>query len=186
MARHHDARGRFISRVMIAVTIFLISLAPNLHAASTPVLMILEHTEAGKRVETKIEAKGGLVPSPQKGKPQTRWIIRAGDAIKSEAQPGDRLISFYKNPGNENILLFRVKLHYSQNSEGRWVPRFQLIEEPEVIREGQRWKPITTIQGIPNLIVQTGTALPNAEGYSTSLELGFSTGSTSIDAWIVQ
>jgi hypothetical protein len=34
--------------------------------------------------------------------------------------------------------------------------------------------------------VQSGSALPNAEGYATSLELGFTTGGLSIDAWVVQ
>jgi hypothetical protein len=80
-----------------------------------------------------------------------------------------------------------VRVRYFQNSEVKWVPQFQLNEEPLVVRgKDGRWKPLTTIHGVPNLIVQTGTALPNAEGYSTALELGFTTGATPIDAWQVQ
>jgi hypothetical protein len=155
--------------------------ADNVH-----VLMLLEHTEAGKQIQTKIEVKDGLVASPEKGKPQAKWIIRAGDALKSEGQPGDRSVNFYQSTDTQNTLLFIVKVRYYQNATGRWVPQFLLNEEPLVIRKNGRWQPLTTVQGVPSLIVQTGTALPNAEGYFASLEFGMSTGATSIDAWLVQ
>jgi len=170
----------------IALMTLLLGFAPGLHAAPT-VLMLLEHTEEGKAVQTKIEVKSGVVESKDKGKPRAKWIIRAGKAIKSDARPGDRAVNFYKTTGGESTLLFIVKARYYQNDDGKWVPHFQLNEEPLVVRgQNGKWKPLTVIQGVPSLIAQTGTALPNAEGYVASLELGFTTGAISIDAWLVQ
>lgn len=183
VARHCFVRARLAAA---AVSVLLMSFTPSIHAASVPVLMVLQYTEAGKTIQTKIETKGGLVASPDKGKPEEKWIIRTGDAIQSDSRPGDRAVSFYRGAGNEGILLFIIKVRYYRNSNGLWVPQFQLDEEPLVARINGRWQPLTTIQGVPSLIVQTGTALPNADGYSTSLEFGFTTGATSIDGWIVQ
>ncbi|MCR4301146.1 MAG: hypothetical protein NUV51_06000 [Sulfuricaulis sp.] len=172
----------------IALMSLLLGFAsPGLQADKVPVLILLEHVENGKTIQTKIELKGGAVESKNKGKPREKWIIRAGESISSEARPGDRAVNFYKITGREITLLFIVKARYYQNSDGKWVPQFQLNEEPLVVRGPDgRWKPLTTIQGVPSLIVQTGTALPNAEGYVASLELGFTTGALPIDVWLVQ
>jgi hypothetical protein len=184
--RHGLAQGRGSAAAMIVATL-LMSFMPALYAVRTPVLMLLEHTQAGKPVQTKIEVKAGLVASPDKGKPQAKWIIRAGDAFKSAVQPDDRSVNFYQSTGTQQItLLFIVKVRYYQYAAGRWLPRFLLNEEPLVIRENGRWQPLTSVQGVASLIVQTGTALPNAEGYFPSLEFGMSTGATAIDAWLVQ
>jgi len=177
---------RQVASVVIALSVLLFGLAPAPHAASAPVLMILEHVEANEKIETKIEIKDGLVASPVTGKPQQKWIIRAGETLTAASRPGERAVNFFQGTGIQSTLLFIVRVRYFQTREGKWVPQFQLNEEPLVVREGKRWKPLTTVQGIPNLIVQTGTALPNAEGYSAALELGFTTGATSIDAWLIQ
>lgn len=175
-----------IRPVTFGLTILLLAFAPGLHAANT-VLMLLEHTEGGKTVQTEVEVKSGVVKSKDQGKPREKWIIRAGEAVSSETRPGERAVNFYKITGGENTLLFIVKARYYQNSDSKWVPQFQLNEEPLVMRGPDGgWKPLTVVQGVPSLIVQTGTALPNAEGYSASLEFGFTTGATSIDAWVVQ
>jgi len=185
---HHGlTQGWRGSAAAVIVATLLMSFMPALHAASTPVLMLLEHTQAGKPVQTKIELKDGLVVSPDKGKPQAKWIIRAGDAFKSAVQPGDRTVNFYQSTGiQQSTLLFIVKVRYYQNRAGYWLPQFLLNEEPLVMRKNGRWQPLTSVQGVASLIVQTGTALPNAEGYFPSLEFGMTTGATSIDAWLVQ
>jgi len=186
VAHRGFAQGRRSSAAAVVAAMLLMSFISVLHAASTPVLMLLEHTEAGKQIQTKIEVKGGLVASPDKGKPQEKWIIRAGETLKSASRPDDRAVSFYQGTGAQSTLLFIVKVRYYQNNAGRWVPQFQLNEEPLVVRKNGRWQPLTTVQGVPSFIVRTGTALPNAEGYFTSLEFGFTTGVTAIDAWLVQ
>lgn len=175
-----------IRRITLALTILLLAFAPGARAADT-VLMLLEHVADGKAVQTKIEIKSGVVESKDKGQPRDKWIARAGDAIQSETRPGDRAVNFYKITGGENTLLFVVKVRYFQREDSKWAPQFQLNEEPLVMRGADgKWKPLTVIQGVPSLIVQTGTALPNAEGYVASLELGFTTGGMPIDAWVVQ
>jgi len=189
MVTKDDTRqGRPVAYSTVAFAIIiLLSFTPGLHAADSPVLMILEHVEANAKIETKIETKSGLIASPFKGKPQEKWSIRPGEALTAESRPGERVVNFFQGTGIQSTLLFIVRVRYFQNSEGKWVPQFQLNEEPLVVRgKDGRWKPLTTIHGVPNLIVQTGTALPNAEGYSTALELGFTTGATPIDAWQVQ
>lgn len=182
----HEA-PRPVALAAIALIVLALGLASAPRAASAPVLMILEHTEANEKIQTKIETKGGLVESPVKGKPQPKWIIRAGEELAAESRPGERVVNFFQGSGVQSTLLFIVQVRYYQDREGKWVPQFQLNEQPLVARgKDGRWKPLTAIQGVPSLIVQTGSALPNAEGYSASLELGFTTGATSIDAWQVQ
>ena len=176
-----------IRATALALTALLLGFAPGVHAAKLPVLMLLEHSEAGKAVQAKIELKSGIVPSKDKGTPHDKWIIRAGDAIDTETRPGDRAVNFYQISGGTSTLLFIVKARYYQNDNGTWTPRFQLNEEPLVMRgPGGQWVPLTMIQGTPSLIVQSGTALPNADGYAASLELGFTVGGMPIDAWVVQ
>jgi hypothetical protein len=185
-SRLAQGRRAGLAVAAMALSVFLTGFSLNPFSSSTPVLMLLEHTQAGKPVQTKIELKAGLVASSEKGKPQTKWIIRAGDALKSEVQPGDRSVNFYQSADTQSTLLFIVKVRYYQNAAGQWVPQFLLNEEPLAIRKNGRWQPLTTVQGVPGLIVQTGAALPNAEGYFPSLEFGITTGATSIDAWLVQ
>jgi hypothetical protein len=185
-SRLAQGRRAGLAVAAMALSVFLTGFSLNPFSSSTPVLMLLEHTEAGKQIQTKIEVKDGLVASPDKGKPQAKWIIRAGDALKAGSQPGDRTVNFYQSAETQSTLLFIVKVRYFQNGTGQWVPLFQLDEEPLVIRINGRWQPLTTTQGVSSLIVQTGTALPNAEGYFPSLEFGITTGATSIDAWLVQ
>lgn len=176
-----------IRRFVLALAIALLGFAPAAHAANT-VLMLLEHVaDNGKAVQTKIELKTGVVESKDKGKARDKWIVRAGDALASAVRPGERAVNFYKTTGGGNTLLFIVKVRYFQRDDGKWVPQFQLNEEPLVMRGPDgRWKPLTTVQGVPSLIVQSGSALPNAEGYAAALELGFTVGAMPIDAWAVQ
>lgn len=174
-------------RFLLALAIALLGFAPALPAAKLPALMLLEHVaDDGKRVQTRIELKSGVVESKDKGRMRDKWIIRAGDALSSPIRPGERAVNFYKTMGGGSTLLFIVKARYYQRGDGKWSPRFQLNEEPLVMRGPDgKWKPLTVIQGVPSLIVQTGSALPNAEGYMALLEFGFTTGGMSIDAWAV-
>ena len=94
VAHHGFAQGRRSSAAAVVAAMLLMSFSSVLHAASTPVLMLLVHTQAGKQIQTKIEVKDGLVASPDKGKPRAQWIIRAGDALKAGSRPGDRAVNF--------------------------------------------------------------------------------------------
>ena len=181
------AQGRrtALAAAALALSVFLMGFSLNPFSSSTPVLMILVHAENGKQIATKIGTKSGTFLSPVKNKPQGKWVIRGGDAIKSAARPADRTVKFYKGTTSEGILLFIVKVRYFPDEKGGWVPQFQIDEEPLVVFENGRWRPLATVQGVPNLIMQTGSVLPNAEGYFVSLEFSFTTGPTPIDAWVV-
>jgi hypothetical protein len=50
VTRHGLAQGRRGSTAAVVAAMLLMSFIPVLHAASTPVLMLLEHTEAGKQI----------------------------------------------------------------------------------------------------------------------------------------
>jgi len=192
MNRHTDwsrlAQGRraFLAVATMALSVFLTGFSLNPFSTSTPALMILAHTETGKQVATKIEAKSGVGVASAQGKPQEQWAIRSGDVIKSDTQPMDRAVKFYKGSSSEGIMLFIVKVRYFPNVQGVWVPQYQLDEQPLVARKNGFWQPLMTVQGMPSLIVITSNTLPNADGYYSSLDFSFTTGPTSIDAWSVQ
>ncbi|MHB8742141.1 MAG: hypothetical protein ACYC9L_03370 [Sulfuricaulis sp.] len=187
MIRNLAGLGRACARIAAAaVSVLLLSFTPGIHAANFPVLMVLQYTIAGNTVQTQVTTQAGLVASPDQGKPVTQWSISAGDAIPSATRPADRAVSFYQGAGNQSSALFIINVRYYQNSSGQWLPQFQLDEEPLVARLRGRWQALTTTHGAPGLIMQSGTALPNAEGYSASLVLGFTTGPTSLDGWQVQ
>lgn len=176
-----------MKRFFVVTALALLSFTLSAFAANAPVLLVLEHSEADKIIQTKLEIKPGLVPAPNPGQAQTKWIIRAGEAIKSTVEPKSYQVNFFKKVSNTQYTpLFIVKVRYFINDTGNWSPRFQLNEEPLVVRQGNRWIPLTTIKGVPSLIVQTGSALPNALGYSSFLEVGLTTGTMPIDAWLVQ
>ncbi|HYA36834.1 MAG TPA: hypothetical protein VEI74_00970 [Candidatus Methylomirabilis sp.] len=176
----------FLAVAAMAWSVFLTGFSLNPFSASTPALMILAHAETGKQVETKIEAKSGAGVAPGQGKPQEQWVIRSGDAIKSDTQPTDRAVKFYRGTSGEGMLLFIIKVRYFRNVQGAWVPQYQLDEEPLVTQVNGRWQPLTTVQGVPSLIVITSNTLPNADGFYSSLDFRFSAGPMSIDAWSVQ
>ncbi|MHB8534867.1 MAG: hypothetical protein ACYDBW_05410 [Sulfuricaulis sp.] len=184
----HGAQGRRVGLAMAAMVlaVFLTGFSLNPFHRDPPALLYLAHTEAGKLIETRIEITSGQNISPDKSKPQEMWLIRSGDTIVSTTPPANRAVSFYKSANGGVMLIFIVKVRYFPDEKGGWVPKFQLNEEPLVTRINGRWQPLTTGQGMPGLVVQTGSILPNAEGYFTSLEFSFSTGPSSIDAWLVQ
>jgi hypothetical protein len=185
-SRRAQGRRAALAVAALGVSVFLTGFSLNPFASSPPpALMVLLHAEGGKLIETKIGTKSGASLSPDKNKPQKQWVIRAGDTLKSNARPADRVVKFYKGTGSEGILIFMIKVRYFPDEKGGWVPKFQLDQEPLVVYENGRWRPLSTIQGVPNLIVQNGSTLPNAEGYFALLQFGFSTGPTSIDAWVV-
>ncbi len=151
-----------------------------------PPLLVLQYINGGRAVEVPVPYRAGLALSPERGRPAQRWRILPGERLRSERRPSDRAVSLYQGVGPELQLLGIVYVRYYRDEEGRWTPRFQLYEEPLVVRRAGRWQPYTTARGTPLLIVQTGTSLPNAEGYSAMLEFGFSAGQVTIDAWQVR
>jgi hypothetical protein len=187
MIRNIAPRGGARARCAAAVAgLLLISLATAAPAARVATLLVLQYDVDGRTVQTPIPAQGGFVVAPAQGRPVPKWNIGPGDTIRSDAPPADRVVGFYQGPDAARQLLFIIEVHYFRNGDGGWVPQFQLDEEPLVARVNGQWQPLSTNKGVASLIVQTGTALPNAEGYTTALEFSFTTGPTSIDGWLVE
>jgi len=141
------------------------------------------NTRRPKTDSDQIELKDGLVASPEKGKPQTKWIIRAGDASRARCNPAtvasiSTRVRMLKTLCSSSSRCATTKC-YGSVGDAVSAQRRTLV-----IRKTGRWLPLTSVQGVPNLIERTGTALPNAEGYFPSLEFGMTTGATPIDAWL--
>ena len=187
-ARHrYHVMGFFLG----AIAFFLIGFSPTTLADEededeVPVIMVLEHTENGKQVGVNIEAIRGVFLSPHRGQSQPKWAIRPGHTLRAPSRPAAQLVELYKGTPREPILISRIIIKYFRNGEGNWVPHFLLNQEPLVVRDGNRWKPLLTIQGVPSLLVLTGPTLPNAEGFYPKLDFKLSTGPLAIDFWVVK
>ena len=171
----------------LAALIFFLAGSFIAHAAA-PVLLTLESTDRGlPRVSAPIKAEGGgLTPSPARGHKREKWTLRPGEALTSDARPADRLVELYQASGTQATLLCAVQVRYFQNKEGAWLPHYVMVDEPLVMRKGERWLPGTALRGNAALVVLTSATLPNAEGFYSTLEFGLSIGTTPIDYWQVK
>ena len=176
------AFGRFAGKTFTALFFFLAG-SFTAHAAA-PVLLTLESADLGKpRISTSIKAEGGLTASPTRGQTREKWSVRSGETLTSGVRPADRLVELYQASGTQATLLCAVQVRYFQNRDGQWQPHYVMIDEPLVMRQGERWLPGTALRGNAALVVITNATLPNAEGFYPTLEFGLSIGTTPIDLW---
>ena len=154
--------------------------------AGAAVLMVLEHRLPSEVVRLEIKTTAGTFLSPLRGQPQPRWTIRPGEALEAPRRPAERIVALFHGPAASSQLLCRIVVRYYADAHGGWVPHFQLQDEPAVVREGDRWRPLTLNRGVPALIILTSSTLPNAEGFFPSLEFALTTGPIAIDHWAVQ
>lgn len=174
------------TRHAIIVLLWLAVFCLPASVAAAPVIMVLEHIDDGQRVQTEVEAKFDHVISPHAGRGRPKWKILPGEAIESKRRPQDRTVHLFRLVGLQHTRVCIINVRYFKNKKGAWVPHFLLNQEPLLIKEGKRWKPLTKFAGIASLIVLTSSTLPNAEGYYRSLEFGLTTGLTYIDFWFVR
>ncbi len=170
----------------LAALIFFLAGSFLAHAAA-PVLFTLESADPGlPRISAAIKAEGGLTPSAARGHKREKWTLRPGEALTSDARPADRLVELYQASGAQATLLCAVQVRYFQNKEGAWQPHYVMLDEPLVMRVGEKWLPAAALRGNAALVVLTSATLPNAEGFYPSLEFGLSIGTTPIDYWQVK
>jgi hypothetical protein len=151
------------------------------------VLMVLEHTEQGKTVQTKVVAKIGETKSPLQGKALEKVRILPGNPLVIDQQPSDAIIELYRGGGIEGGMLCSIGVRYFRDPRGLWVPHFQLIEDALVTRAPDgRWRPLNIARGAPSLIVMSGTSLPNPDGFYPTLEFGLTNGMLQIDSWTIR
>lgn len=178
------ARMRYAPYVLAIILLMVVTATRPVAAA--PVIMLLEHIEAGQRFTTEIKALPDLMESPHAGKGQLKFAILPGEALKAKLRPNDRMVHLFRQVGLERVPLCTVSVRYFRDRDTTWLPHFQLNQEPLFIRKNKRWVPLNTVKGIATMIVLTSSTLPNAEGYYPSLEFGVTTGLTFIDSWVVR
>ena len=170
----------------LAALIFFLAGSFLAHAAA-PVLLTLESADPGKpRVRVAIKAEGNLTASPTRGQTREKWTVRPGEALTSAVRPADRLVELYQASGAQATLLCAVQVRYFQSRDGQWQPHYVMLDEPLVMRRGERWLPGAALRGNAALVVITNATLPNAEGFYPALEFGLSIGTTPIDLWQVK
>lgn len=186
-------RHRWLRRAVFSFASALAALAPPLvqgeepaGAEPVPTLMVLELGARGNSRTLEIKVAPGTTVAPLAGARPQRWLLRPGDSIAARTQPPDRLVELYSGTAQAPALICKIGLRYVRAPNGLWVAHFQLIEEPLVAQQGNRWVPITTLQGAQNLIVTTSSTLPNAEGFYPALEFGFSNEAPPLDFWVVR
>ena len=146
-------------------------------------VMTIEYRNFRDRLPVEVPLSPGVVPSPHQGKSQERIAILPGDALRASARPPDRAVNLYRGVNEQRILLCVIQVRYYRIDGKRWIPHFQLYQEPVMVRDGKGWTPAAL--GAPGLIMLTSSTLPNAEGYFSSLEFGLTGGSLFVDAWEV-
>lgn len=172
-------------RVNLATLFAVLMLLSAPRAGAADVVLAKLAPATAKATVVEIQSVADLKPSPLRGKAHAGWVLQPGEALKRDTRPGDRIIELYTGGAHNLALLCRVWVRYFPR-DSRWIPQFQLIEEPAVALTAQGWKPVVLPQGTPLLIAQTGGLLANAEGFKPALEFGLVAGTMSIDAWWVR
>ena len=149
-----------------------------------PVLFTIDYINPSGRSQAKVSLLEGLVVSPYQGQAQRRIEIHSGSEIHAEQRPPDRLVRLYRGIDKQRLQLGVIKVRYYREANGRWRPRYVLHQEPIFVPDGRGgWRPALAPMAGTGLLMQTGNASPNAEGYFRKLQFGLTTGSLYVDAW---
>ena len=184
MAADYTGLMRLIRNFFSLLVLLLITATVH---ADDPVLMLLEHTEKGQPVQTKVPAKAGEAVSPLSGKALEKIRVLPGNPLSLEQRPADVTVELRRGSGIGASAVCAITVRYFRNARGLWVPHFKLIEEVLVTRDPSgRWRPISLARGMPSLMVMIGTSLPNTEGFYAMLELGLTNGTLQIDSWTMR
>lgn len=149
-----------------------------------PVLFTIDYISSSERLQAEVQLLEGLVVSPYQGKPQRRIEIHSGSEVRADRRPAGRLVHLYRGIDDQRVQLGTIVVRYYREANGHWRPRYVLHQEPIFVPDGQGgWRPALSPMGGTGLLVQTGGASPNAEGYFRKLQFRLATGSLYVDAW---
>ena len=174
--KHH-----FLNTLLIAAALLL---PAGVAQAAKPVLATLQYQDGAKTVSVPIREQAGSVASPKTSKPQSVWVLNAGDTRGGSAPPADRIIRLYHSVNTQPVLLCTVLVKYYPGN-GKWIPTYQMQDRIVLMRNGANFKPIPADTGDIELTLMIGTSLPNVDGYYSKLQFGLPSKSVGIDAWVV-
>jgi hypothetical protein len=166
---------------LLAIAFAILFLA-NAHAADRKVMRVISDSEP-PLIQVDVLLRAGL-QRIDKPAPRPLWKFVPGEIVRTTARPADRVVDVYTGTPQTPSLLCRIVVRYFPSPAG-WVPQFQLIEEPALALINGRWQPVPIGRGTA-LLVQHGSALPNADGFFPRLELGMTTGAFPVVAWEVR
>ena len=162
--------------------------APALRAdTAPPTLLVLEHVEGGRKIQTPVAAKPGPTTSPLNGKLLNKIAVLPGTALALSMQPMDVLVELYRGATVGGELLCAIRIRYFPDKDGKYAPTYQLYREPAVIRSpGGRWIPIESACSAPTSTTMNAPLPANGDGFYPSFEFGLLNGPLQIDSWVVR
>ena len=103
---------------------------------------------AGCRASAPHQAEGGgLTHLARAWAKREKWTLRPGEALTSDGasrRPAGGVVSGQRHRAT---LLCAVQVRYFQNKEGAWLPHYVMVDEPLVMRKGERWLPGAALRG---------------------------------------
>lgn len=166
---------------LFGVLAVLITIPP---AAAKDVLLFLEHMNAGKPVSWEVVDKPGRVAVPGKSRSEISWHVRQGTPVIGAAAPRSRRVDFYQGEGVQRQIMCALEVKYFR-IKNKWLPHYRLYQEVLFVRDGDRWRPLDNVAGVPVLVEHSSAFLANAEGFYPALDFGLTVGKLEIDAWQV-
>ncbi len=160
----------------------LLGFVPNL-LSSPPTLLVLQHTHQGQNLAWTVVAQSGQYAAPVAGLTVSGWTVTPGSPV-SGAQPPDRVVQFYVAGRVQPKLLCLVDVRYFAQG-GVWVPYYRMDEHMYFVRRGDRWVPLTLLNGVPALVTATPIGFANAAGYYQGFSFAQTTGPITLTGWTV-
>lgn len=160
----------------------LLGFLPNLWS-STPPLLLLQHVHQGQQLNWAVAAHSGQYQAPVAGLTVSSWTVVPGTPVGG-AQPPDRVVRFYVAGRVKPKLLCLVDVRYFQQGRA-WVPYYRMDERMYFTRRGNRWVPLTLLNGVPALVTATPLGFANAAGYYRGFSFSRTTGPITLAGWTV-
>ena len=160
----------------------LLGFLPNLWS-STPTLLVLHHVHEGQNLNWTVTAQSGTYQAPVTGLTVSGWTVTPGGPV-SGAQPPDRIVRFYVAGRVKPKLLCLVDVRYFPQGNA-WVPYYRMDEHMYFTRRGDRWMPLTLMNGVPALVTATPIGFANAAGYYQGFSFAQTTGPIALTGWTV-
>lgn len=177
--------GRFLCRAFLGLVAGTF-LAPPI-ATAADALAVLGFVDAkGKARTVEVADKTGPAESKQTRTPVDRWVLSAGDRLKSASTPMPRELVLFTAGEDKPRPLCTVEVRYYPAGNNRFRPLYRLQDRITIARDGGSWKPVPLGTGDPLLTELPESGLPNPDGYAEKLVFGIPQATVAIIGWQVR